>query len=280
MVDIFGASRSKGAIRGRRGPPGKDGSIKDLCQWMPAGTLQNLWKYEETGSFHLGKSTDVDVHNHTITSWNSRSESGKHLKAMRPATLITLPHKQKAIEFTGKESYHALINTVECITGSGYFAITFQTDSDHTQTLVGRYRKRDPLLQNFEINVTTNEIFVCGYSKKKPIQVPIMHNCRKWTTLFLQYTITPSKEMHFEYMIDVDIDQKGQFSLHSARGLNPSMTLGSREDSSQFFSGKIHALEIYFNENSNERIPDPISLLVSRHQKVKNDVIPPRDPDM
>ena len=115
MVDIFGASRSKGAIRGRRGPPGKDGSIKDLCQWMPAGTLQNLWKYEEMGSFHLGKSTDVDVHNHTITSWNSRSESGKHLKAVHPATLTTFPD---AIEFTGKESYHARINTVECITGS------------------------------------------------------------------------------------------------------------------------------------------------------------------
>ena len=197
------------------------------------------------GSFHLGKSTDVDVHNHTITSWNSRSESGKHLKAVHPATLTTFPD---AIEFTGKESYHARINTVECITGSGFFAITFQTDSDHTQTLVGRYRKRDPLLQNFEINVTTNEISVCGYSKKKPIQVPIMHNCRKWTTLFLQYTITPFKEMHFEYMIDADIDQKGQFSLQASRGLNPSMTLGSREDRTQYFSGKIHVFEIYFTE--------------------------------
>ena len=276
-MDRFGAIGAKGAIRGRRGPPGRDGSIKDLCQWMPAGTLWNLWKYEETGAFHLGKTTDVQVQNHTVTSWNSRSELGKNLTSVHPATLTTFPN---AIEFTGKEYYHAPINTVACITGSGYLAITFQTDSDHTQTLIGRYRKRDPLLQNFEINVTTNEIFVCGYAKNKPIQIPIMHNCRNWTTLFLQYTITPSKEMHFEYMLDADIDQKGQFSLHASRGAKPSMILGAREDHTQYFSGKIHALDIYFTENSNERIPDPISLLVSRHQKVKSHVIPPRDPDM
>ena len=50
-VDIFGASRLKEGIRGKRGPPGPAGSIKDLCLWMSKGTLANLQKYEEVVCF-------------------------------------------------------------------------------------------------------------------------------------------------------------------------------------------------------------------------------------
>ena len=106
-----------------------------------------------------------------------------------------------------------------------------------------------------------------------------MHDCRNWTTLFLQYSITPTKEIHFEYMINADIDQKGQFSLQASRGSSPSMTLGARENRTQYFSGKIHALDIYFTENSNGRIPDPILMLVSRDQKIKSHMVSPRDPN-
>ena len=81
-------------------------------------------------------------------------------------------------------------------------------------------------------------------------------------------------------MLNADTNQKGQFSLNAARGATPSMTLASHEDGSQHFFGKIHALEIYFTENSKERIPDEISLLVSRDQKIKHDGIVPRDQDL
>ena len=283
MVDIFGGSGSSKATKGPRGPPGAPGTIRDLCKWMPLGTVRTLRNYEEKGCFLLGLSSDItrQESGQAILSWNSRSQLGKHLKAIHPASEITtLPNGQKAIEFTGKECYHAPLRPIECIPGSGFLAITFLTDSDAIQTLVGRHRKKDFLMQNFEINVTTTEIFVCGYLKKKPIQIPIMHNCRKWTTFFLQYTITPQKDIHFEYMINADINQKGQFSLNAARGTMPGMTLASRENGSQHFSGKIHALEIYFTENSKERIPDEISLLVSRDQKIKHDGIVPRDQDL
>ena len=110
MVDIFGGSGSSKATKGPRGPPGAPGTIRDLCKWMPLGTVRTLRNYEEKGCFLLGLSSDItrQESDQAILSWNSRSQLGKHLKAIHPASEITtLPNGQKAIEFTGKECYHA-----------------------------------------------------------------------------------------------------------------------------------------------------------------------------
>ena len=279
-VDIFGASRLKEGIRGKRGPAGPAGSIKDLCLWMSKGTLANLQKYEEVACFQLDLSTDLSKKGQEIVSWNSRVLGGPPLTAIHPShSVITLLNGRKAIEFS-KNTYTSNFNIIASTPGSGFIAITFQTDSDHMQTLIGRHRKKDRLHQNFEINVTINEIFVSGYQSGKIVEIPIMKNCRKWTTFFLQYTITPFRQIHFEYMIDADIDHKGQFTFELSRGSRPKVTLGSREDFSQPFSGKIAGVEAYFTENSKERIPDELALLVSRNQKIKDDGIVPRDPDL
>ena len=70
-VDIFGASRGgkASASRGKRGPPGKPGSIRDLCKWLPKTTLATLRKHEENGCFILQSDDDIKMSGKTIEIW-------------------------------------------------------------------------------------------------------------------------------------------------------------------------------------------------------------------
>ena len=59
MVDIFGRSVTE-TLRGKQGPRGIRGGIKDICTWFPAGALSQFRKHEETACFLLENlSTDI-----------------------------------------------------------------------------------------------------------------------------------------------------------------------------------------------------------------------------
>ena len=45
------------------------------------------------------------------------------------------------------------------------------------------------------------------------------------------------------------------------------MTMGCRQDNTRYFSGKIHAFEIFFTEKSCDRIPDEIALMIADSHK-------------
>jgi hypothetical protein len=269
MVDVFGRSRSYSRVgRGLRGPPGRPG-ISDLCQWLPKSTVNHLRKFEESGCFLLDLSSDIVREGKNIIKWVSRSEKGD-FQAVHPATSIfELPDGGKAVEFDNCR-YHCPREIFECRKGSGFLCITFQTDVDHLQTLVGNYKKHDPLFQNHEITLTGSEIFVTGYLNKKPMEMPIHNDNRKWTTLFLQFSVTPG-EIHFKYIINATPKMSGEFSLSApAACYSQGITLGSRKDDTQKFSGKLHAVEFYFTSETRDRIPEEIVMLVSKQQIVRH----------
>ena len=71
--------------------------------------------------------------------------------------------------------------------------------------MITNHRAHDPLRQSHEISVTATEINISGYLENKPIQIPIQHNCRNWTTLFLDYTTDESVSIsEFTYILDND----------------------------------------------------------------------------
>ena len=268
MVDIFGRSVTQ-SLRGKQGPAGPPGGIKDLCAWFPKSTLKDFQKYEEIGCFLLNNiSTDIEKEGKNIKTWISRSKTAKNLKAVSPSTTIDELPSGNAIEFQ-RNCYKSNFSLIDNRPGSGFIAVTFLTDSDETQTLAGKFSQRDRFHQNFEISVTSTDIFISGYSKKKPIDHPINHDCRKWTTFLLTYTTTPHRETHFEYMIDGNINKKGHFTLDSSRVSTNNLTLGCRQNNTRYFSGKIHALEIFFTKASRDPVPEEICLLISNYQIFK-----------
>ena len=264
MVDIFGRSISE-TQRGKQGPRGIRGGIKDICTWFPASTLSQFQKHDEKACFLLKDlSTDIVKDGSKIKEWKSRSKANLNLKAILPSS--TIAEHPVSLEFS-KNRYNANFTLLENRSGSGLIVLTFLTDSDENQTLVGKWTSKDAFRQNFEISVTTSEIFISGYLKKRPMTHTIMHNCRNWTTFSLMYTVSRFKECHFEYFINGDLNENGNFSLDVPRISQPHMTMGCRQDNTRYFSGKIHAFEIFFTEKSCDRIPDEIALMIADSHK-------------
>ena len=173
MVDIFGRSIAQ-SLRGKQGPRGIPGGIKDFCTWFPKSTLCQFRNHEEKGCFLL-EDLSHDIHrvSSEIIEWISRSTPQLNLKAIHPSSSIA--ENPVAIEFS-KNRYNADLNLVENRPGAGLIVLTFLTDSDETQTIVGKWAHKDNFRQNFEISVTTSEIFISGYLKKRPTVHTIMNN--------------------------------------------------------------------------------------------------------
>ena len=94
-----------------------------------------------------------------------------------------------------------------------------------------------------------------------------MHNCKKWTTFFLQWSATPDV-VDFTYLINNDPDTRGNFHLSQQpyQSTTAHHTLGSQVDGSKPFSGQVHAVESYESEHP---IPDIVRNLVISRQMVK-----------
>ena len=267
-IDIFGRSGRSSNTPGKRGPPGRSGGIRDLCRWLPKSTLTIMQKHEMMACYILKDSSDIIREGKVVKTWISRSESKRNLIGVKPSsTIIDLQNGNKALSFS-KNQYQSHIELIQPLTGSGFICLTFKTDTDELQTIIGKFHKRDMIHQNFEIKCWPTEIFVCGYLKGKYIELPIIHDCRKWTTLYLGYTVSKTSELTINYMLNADIDSKGQIILNAAKMSQPGVTVGCRQNETQYFSGQISALEVYFSENQQESIPDEISMLVSLNQKI------------
>jgi hypothetical protein len=52
-MNVFGGTqeRTVAVRRGKRGPAGEPGSIKDLCQWLPRVVTKNLREISQDGTY-------------------------------------------------------------------------------------------------------------------------------------------------------------------------------------------------------------------------------------
>ena len=58
-MNVFGGTqeRTVAVRRGKRGPAGEPGSIKDLCQWLPRVMTKNLREISQDGTYIIEDST-------------------------------------------------------------------------------------------------------------------------------------------------------------------------------------------------------------------------------
>ena len=278
MVSIFGIGGRRGG-RGPAGPVGPRGrsgqdGLPLLCQWLPNSMLRHIQEFDEKCCFLLENTEDIKKDaSGVITNWKNRSHNGKSLEAVRGSKDIkNIEHHRYAIGFQNN-SYKSDRILFDNLQGTGYLCITFKTNSDIRTCLLSNWRPHDRLFQNLEIMVDGETICVHGYESKKPTGYEISYaTAKKFTTLFLEYNVK-NHEIHFNYMLNADKDQSGNFLLSTPLAVQGGFSLGSRFTASSeqppAFSGDIASLEMYFNESSQERFPPEIAMLISQKQKVK-----------
>ena len=263
MVSVYGDQKE--GHRGPRGFPGNDSTISDFCTWLPNAILNQMQEHEQASYLLDPENPEKDLkrgENKTIIEWKSRNVQKGNLIAVHPSSNVEeTPDGQYAMSFDNN-LYHAQISFVEAVQSYGYLCITFKVDGDDDdeQVLITNYRTRDPVRQFHEISVTSNGIDIYGYLQNKLTHVPIQHNCRNWTTLFLDYTThEPDSTSEFTYILNNDPKMQGNFTFQCPRASQPGVYVGSRKDGTKPFVGSVHALEMY-----NTQIPKPIPQTLKR----------------
>ena len=192
-MNVFGQGRSKNnGPRGRRGFPGREGSINDFCTWLPNTVLHQLQTHEEACYILDVKNPEKDIKREKgkIIEWKSRNPSKESFIGVHPSSSLVQPTPHRyAIDFHQNLYFNIYWMIIHLLEGYGYCCITFKTDSDKEQILFTNFEKElDPLHQLHEITITNDTINVYGYVKGKLTVHPIQHNCRNWTTFFIDYT--------------------------------------------------------------------------------------------
>ena len=100
-------------------------------------------------------------------------------------------------------------------------------------------------------------------------QIPIQHNCRNWTTLFLDYTSHDlANTAEFTYILDNDPMMQGSFTLQCPKMTLGRTYIGARKDGTKAFAGALHGLEIYHTQ-SPKPIPQALKDLIIKTQQIK-----------
>ena len=273
-MDVFGGARTRGAkgVRGPRGFPGKDSSISDFCTWLPNTILIQIQEHEEVSYLLNPKDPEKDLirdKNNAIIKWKSRNLQKNDLTAVHPSSEVEMtPDGNYAMVFHNNLYHSDDIFIDTNWPGYGYLCITFRVDGDEEQVLVS-HQVHDKLRQSYEISVTQTEINISGYLHNKPIRIPIQHNCRNWTTFFLDYTTHDAVQTsEFTYILDNDPRMQGSFTLQRPRALKPGVYIGGRKDGTKALAGSLHGIESYFTK-SPKPIPQTLKKLIIKTQQIK-----------
>ena len=258
MVDVFGGSKRFQALRGLRGPrgiPGKPGSINDMGVWMPNTVLKNFQDNEENGCFFIAadSSKDIKRKGDNIEQWLSRSSKKFNFTSERAATSLTeLANGRHALVFTNaryiKDDLYLLPNHPRTY---GFICITFRTSNDHEQVLLSNFDGEENPHWH-EISTTSTEINIRGMENGKSKLISIHHNCRDWTTLFIEYVSAATQETQLTYIINNDPKLTETFTFDVIESMNSGIAVGGRYDNSRFLQGDISSIEIYHVKRNNE----------------------------
>lgn len=188
-----------------------------------------------------------------ILEWKNRNKSHRNMEAIHPSSELIEAGYGHALSFDKNlyRIYDLFIMAV--IDGYGYTCITFKVDGEDEQALITSYKDKDMLKTTHEISVNHQEIIFRGYTNDKFIQHTVQHNCREWTTLFIDYAHNSQESIEYTYILNNDPKMQGSFTLQRPKFITNDFTVGGRKDGTHFLSGAIHAIEIYQN-----RIPKPI----------------------
>ena len=304
-VDIFGRSRWGGGKKGPRGPAGprgskgehgekgtkgqdgKSGSIgprglkgehgesgtTGLCAWLPNTILNHLQKEDELMCFLLTDPTNDIIRNdkNKIIEWVNRNKKKQtNITAEIPAAedLIHIFGHGYALDFQKSRYWAHNMDLFVCTPGSGYFCITFRVDGGELGTLVTNHTPDVPRNSFHEITVSSTEIRIHGWKNKQMTFITILHNCKAWTTLFLEYHRIDNS-LQGSYIINNNQSTEKSFSFDDPNYCRAGLYIGARKDNTQFMDGAIHAVESYFLDLNDEKLPRPLRNLIIKNQMIK-----------
>ena len=238
-MNVFGSSKSMGkAVRGPRGFRGKDGSIIDLCSWLPKTVLKNLQENDEKCCFTItDPKNDIKKTGADVTEWISRSSAGMNLLAEKPSREIEQLEENRYVMHFKQTRYSTddLTLLANPPFYYGFFCITFRVSVDDEQVLISDYL--DGRTRYCEIKVTSTEIFIHAHTDQETIP----HNCKEWTTLFIEHRSNHTTT-HYNYNVN---GVTGSMISPAADLAGGGFALGSRWDDTYFLNGQVASLEIY-----------------------------------
>ena len=274
-MNVFGGGASGSSMekgpRGPRGYRGKDGSLTELCTWLPESVIDNLRKNEESGAFFI-QNLEKDIIRSKgengaaaagtpITQWISRSKKGGNLVAKKAASEL------EEIETMGTSGYamsfktnhyenrqSSFLTPQDKITG--FICITFRTQSDRQdQVLISGPDPGNERAVIRLIKVSQTDIMIQIGEVTEHIQI----SCKDWTTLFIEYN-DDGDLTHFTYEVEGII---GSFTAPSPITLTQGFNLGCKWHETEYFEGQIASVEFYDNyEAKGTPLPDVLKNLV------------------
>ena len=269
-MNVFGGARAQNNVwRGPRGFPGREGSIKDFCTFLPNTIIKQRRENEEYAYILDNKNPENDLVRNKkkeILQWKNRNKSKLNLKAIHPSSeLIDWAGEFHALSF--QNSLYKLDTFFMCImNGYGYTCITFKSDGKDEQALITNYDPNDIFKQYHELSVSHQEIIFRGLMNDKVVQHTVQHNCREWTTLFLDYTNNSKNNVEYTYILNNDPKMQGSFTLQKPIGESNNYYVGGRKDGTRNLSGAIHAIDIYENEGNPKPIPEILKQTIVKNQ--------------
>ena len=137
---------------------------------------------------------------------------------------------------------------------------------DDEQTLLTNCRSEEDKDCFHEITVSGSAIVITSTEQDEIQKVSIKHNCKEWTTLYIEYSVIKTEPTHYTYIIN---GETGTFNFKSPDMISSGLLLGGRYDDTRFFKGEISSLEVYFTASSNNNLPQPLRNLIINNQYIK-----------
>ena len=273
-MNVFGGTQERTAAvrRGKRGPAGEPGSIKDLCQWLPRVVTKNLREISQVGSFIIKDlSRDIEKKNvKDVNTWISRNTDAKE-------NLVSDENKRVGKYFPLDSGYYAITleksgyNNDDIFFLSpytpGYFCITFRTLRQENQVLISNYI--NPEKPSQEIQVSRNGIVILMSYNSTILRFPIEHNCKDWTTLFISNYIVNHSRPKMIYECTVNGKFCRSFKLKTSDDEREGICLGSRwKEPYIYFDGDVACIDFHQSSLSDqsENLPECLRDLIIKNQ--------------
>ena len=118
------------------------------------------------------------------------------------------------------------------------------------------------LILQIQLNLMKYHGNIYGGKKMKNPYVIIRHMCRDWTTLFIEW------QMYGNYIVDADEKIKGTFTFDQTGIHISGIFVGSRVNNTQFLTGAISGIEMYYTRRKENELSNPLKQLIIQNQMV------------
>ena len=300
--------RCEAGRRGERGARGVDGSIDDMCEWLPRTVLQQFRHDSEDCCFMIEKlgtgkgSHDVktDDAGKSVLEWTSRSASApdpdtrtkiqKRLVGARdwPKPLIEFVYERGCMKME-KSMLYSIQSGIRLTNSYVALCLTFKIRANshihEEQYVVSNWE--DPAkhgsieLVERGIAATSEGIRILGAEEKW-----IAHDCTKWTTLFVEWGVKGLKSAEGQkvdgcYLFAGNRRGGGTFVSRPADAepdLYEHVYIGGRSDNTRHMDGWLASVEWYSCEEdriqSSGRMPFKLRDLILHDQVMDEEATP------